>query len=129
MSLHAKGTFDVKAEKVTADSAAFPRFALHKQFRGELEGTSEGEMMTIESPVKGSGGYVAIEKVAATLAGRKGSFALLHNGTMKHGGNFQLDVKVIPDSGTDELTGLTGTMKIIIDGKGHSYEFEYSLPN
>jgi hypothetical protein len=34
----------------------------------------------------------------------------------------------VPDSGTDELQGLTGTMSIIIDPDGkHSYEFQYTL--
>jgi hypothetical protein len=78
--------------------------------------------------VKGSGGYVAMERVTGTLKGRAGSFVLQHSGTMTRG-TPQLSVTVVPDSGTDQLEGLAGTLTIkIADGK-HSYEFEYRLPS
>ena len=80
----AKGTFEVKTEPI-ADSGAFPRLALQKQFHGDLEGTSAGEMMSVMGAVEGSGAYVALERVTGTLAGRNGSFALVHSGTMRRG--------------------------------------------
>jgi hypothetical protein len=84
-------------------------------------------MLSGMTGTKGSAGYVAIERVTGTLAGRRGTFILQHSGTMSRGAQ-QLTITVVPDSGTDELTGLTGTMAIIIaDGK-HSYEFDYELP-
>ena len=76
--------------------------------------------------MKGSAGYVAVERVTGTLHGKRGSFVLLHTGTMAHG-EFNLSINVVPDSGTDELTGLSGKMAIIIEGKAHSYEFEYAI--
>src|SRR5207253_532281 len=103
------------------------RFLLDKQFHGDLEASSKGQMLGAGSPADGSGGYVAMEKVSGTLNGRKGSFALQHNGTMK-GGVAEMNVVVVPGSGTDQLVGLEGKMTIIIaDGK-HSYQFEYALP-
>ena len=129
--MHARGTFEVKltpqAPNGNAQDSALGRMTIDKQFRGDLEGTGRGEMLTAMSPVKGSAGYVAIERVSGKLQGRTGTFVLQHSGTMARGGQ-QLTISVVPDSGTGELTGLAGEMVIIIaDGK-HSYEFEYSLP-
>jgi Protein of unknown function (DUF3224) len=130
MTLHAKGTFDVKVALVAEDKAGgstLGRYSLDKQYHGDLEATGKGEMLTAGTDVKGSAGYVAMERVTGTLAGRKGSFVLQHTGTMNRG-TPALTVSVVPDSGTDELAGLTGTLTIVIaDGK-HSYSLEYSLP-
>lgn len=102
------------------------RMSLDKQFFGDLEAGSKGEMLSAGTTTKGSAGYVAIEKVTGALNGKQGSFVLQHSGTMTRG-TPQLSVTVVPDSGTDELVGIAGQMKIIIaDGK-HSYEFDYSL--
>ena len=130
MTSTAKGTFDVSLKPLPADSAAdekLGRMSIDKQFAGDLVATSRGEMLTATTGVQGSAGYVAIEKVVGTLDGRKGSFVLQHTGTMNRGAP-HLTVTVVPDSGTDELTGLDGTLKIeIVDGK-HFYELHYSLP-
>jgi len=110
-----------------ADGSTLGRYSVDKQYHGDLEAMSKGEMLTAGSSVKGSAGYVAMERVSGTLNGRKGTFVLQHTGTMNRGTS-SLTVSVVPDSGTDQLAGLTGTMTIIIaDGK-HSYEFEGTLP-
>ena len=131
MSDRAQGTFEVKVTPLAPerkDGVASGQLALDKTFRGDLVGTGKGEMWTADTSVKGSAGYVAIEKVSGTLRGRSGTFTLLHQGTMSRGNDFTLTIVVVPDSGTDQLTGLSGTMAIIIaDGK-HSYEFNYMLP-
>lgn len=122
--------FDVKVAPVAEDKSegsTLGRYSLDKQYHGDLEAGSKGEMLTAGTDVKGSAGYVAIERVSGTLNGRKGSFVLQHTGTMNRGA-MQLSVAVVPDSGTDQLVGLTGTMKIIITEGKHSYEFEYSVP-
>ena len=99
---------------------------IDKQFHGDLEGTSKGQMLSAMGSIKGSAGYVAMERVTGTLKGRSGSFVLQHSGTMTRG-EPRLVVSVVPDSGTAELVGLAGTLTIkIADGK-HSYEFEYTL--
>lgn len=124
---HAVGTFEVKLAPQTGYSDLVGRMSIDKQFLGDLTGTSIGEMLAVMSGVQGSAGYVAMERVTGTLKGRTGSFALQHNGLMNRG-EPSLTVTVVPDSGTDQLTGLAGTMKIIIDGKTHSYELVYTLP-
>jgi hypothetical protein len=83
-------------------------------------------MLSAMGSVKGSAGYVAIERITATLHGRRGSFVLQHSGTMTRGTS-QLSVTVVPDSATDELTGLAGRMNIIIEAGKHAYEFDYTL--
>jgi hypothetical protein len=101
--------------------------SVDKQFRGDLEGTSKGEMLTARTSVKGSAGYVAIERVSGSLKGRKGSFVLQHSGTMTRG-TPQLSILVVPDSGTGELAGIAGKLMINIDGGKHYYDIEYTLP-
>jgi hypothetical protein len=130
MSSHASGTFDVKVaplEPYNKADVTMGRMSLDKQFHGDLEGTSKGEMLSGATAVKGSGAYVAIERVSGTLNGRSGMFTLQHSGVMTRGGAPQLTVTVVPDSGTGQLTGIAGKMTIkITDGK-HYYEFEYTL--
>jgi hypothetical protein len=132
MTQHAKGPFEVKlapqkADNPAAEGSGHGRMSIDKQFHGDLEATSQGEMLSFMTSTKGSAGYVAIEKVTGTLGGRSGSFVLQHNGTMNRGAP-QLSVTVVPDSGTGELVGLTGSMKIAIAPDGaHSYEMAYAL--
>jgi hypothetical protein len=131
MTIHAHGPFDVNVipqpPADESEGSTLGRMLLDKHFHGDLEAASKGQMLTGMTAVKGSGAYVAIERVTGTLHGRSGSFILQHLGLMVRGVP-QLNVAVVPDSGTGELTGITGTMTIIIaDGK-HSYDFAYSLP-
>src|ERR1700738_4148290 len=127
---HATGTFEVKVTPQTSEDnsqdAALGRMSLDKHFHGDLQGASKGQMLTAGTAVKGSAGYVAIERVSGVLHGRSGTFVLQHTGTMTRGA-LQLSITVVPDSGTDQLAGLAGTLTIIVaDGK-HSYDFTYTL--
>ncbi len=125
----ASGTFKVKLAPQQRDETvgdpSIARFSLDKQFHGDLEATSKGEMLAAGTAVKGSAGYVAIERVIGTLHGRNGSFALQHTGIMTRG-TPQLTITVVPDSGTEELVGLAGTMTIDVVEGTHSYNFEYT---
>jgi hypothetical protein len=125
---HARGAFDVKTIPQPADEegVAIGRLLLDKQFHGDLEATSKGQMLAVRTGVANSAGYVAMEQVTGTLLGRTGSFVLQHSGTMNRGEQ-ELLITVVPDSGTGELAGLMGTMMIIIEGGKHSYDFEYSI--
>lgn len=127
-SMTAKGTFDVKMAPAGdhADKEAIVQFSLDKQYHGDLEAESKGVMLTTGPNDKGSGGYVAMERVSGTISGRKGTFALQHKGTM-YIGDSKLDVIVVPDSGTGELQGLRGELQIIIKGGNHSYSFDYDF--
>jgi hypothetical protein len=128
MTQHAHGTFDVTMSPASSDGdgqdATLGRFTLDKQFHGDLEGTSRGQMLTAGTATQGSAGYVAIERVTGTLAGRSGSFSLQHTGLMTRDAP-ELTVIIVPDSGTDELTGIAGSLTI---GDGHSYDLAYTLP-
>jgi Protein of unknown function (DUF3224) len=126
----ATGTFEVKLSPLALDdtgaSPMLGRLAINKLFSGDLDASSKGEMLSAGTDVKGSAGYVAIERVAGMLNGRSGSFVLQHSGTMTRGVP-ELSVTVVPDSGTGQLTGLAGRMAILIAGGKHSYEFEYAI--
>jgi hypothetical protein len=128
----ASGTFEVKLapqkpDNAEAEAAKLGRMSIDKRFFGDLDATSKGEMLSAMTEVKGSAGYVALERVSGTLHGRSGAFVLQHSGTMTRGAP-QLSITVVPDSGTSQLAGLAGAMTIkIADGK-HFYEFDYTLP-
>ncbi|MES1178648.1 MAG: DUF3224 domain-containing protein [Myxococcales bacterium] len=108
------------------EGASIGRVSIKKQFSGDLEAVSSVEMIGARSEVKGSAGYVAIERVSGVLHGRSGTFVLQHSGTMTRGKG-ELSVTVVPDSGTGELKGLAGRMTIeIVEGK-HLYGFEYTF--
>lgn len=126
----AKGSFEVQRQGEppydTADGVILSRTRFDKQFRGGLEATSSVEMLSAMTPVQGSAGYVAIERVTGTLAGRSGSFVLQHSGTMTRGAA-TLSLTVVPDSGTGELAGLTGKMAIEVAAGEHFYTFDYGF--
>ena len=123
----AAGPFEVKlTPQPPGEDAVLGRLTLDKTFHGDLEATSKGQMLAFSSSIKGSAGYVAMEQVAGNLQGRQGTFVLQHSGTMTRG-NGQLTVTVVPDSGTDELKDLSGTMRIDIAGGKHAYVFEYTI--
>lgn len=130
MSTRASGSFEVALKPLGPDDhfddPSLGRMSIDKEFHGDLEATSKGQMLTARSAQQGSAGYVAIEKVTGTLHGRNGTFVLQHSGTMAAGSGETI-VTVVPDSGTGELTGLAGKMAIIIADGAHTYEFDYTL--
>lgn len=129
--MHAKGAFEVQIAPMPidayTDTATLGRMTIDKQLSGDLIGIGKGQMLTGMSSVKGSAAYSAIERVTGTLAGRRGSFVLQHTGIISRGEQ-SLVITIVPDSGTGELTGISGTCSIIIDGKAHSYDLAYTLP-
>jgi hypothetical protein len=126
----ATGNFDVTLNPLPMDNnpgiEGVGRMSIDKQYHGELEATGKGQMLTGATAIKNSAGYVAIERVTGTLKGRKGSFILQHNGIMTRGSP-SLVISVVPDSGTDQLDGLRGTMSIRIEGGKHYYDLTYTL--
>lgn len=128
MDVEAIGTFDVKLTPIGSGEDPIGSMSIDKTFHGDLQGTSVGQMLAFRSGVEGSAGYVAMERVTATLGGRKGSFTLQHSGLMDKGAQ-SLTVVVVPDSAADGLAGLTGTMNIIVTPGRHDYQFRYTLPD
>ena len=128
MKSPATGSFEVKLQPESlsgvAQSSGLGRMSLDKQFRGDLEAVSQGEMLSFRSAVQGSAGYVAMETVRGSLHGRQGSFVLQHSSKMTRGVPEQ-SIQVVPDSGTDGLAGLSGSMVITISEGRQSYRFDY----
>jgi hypothetical protein len=124
---HARGTFVVKVAPLTQAVDGVGRFSIDKEIHGDLEATTKGEMFTAGDPKTGAAGYVAMEVVSGTLAGKHGSFGLQHFATMDKSGP-KMNVIVVPGSGTGELKGIAGTFAIKIDGGKHFYDLEYVIP-
>jgi hypothetical protein len=123
----AKGIFSVKmTPRDLGEGSAVGAMNLDKKYSGPLEAAGSGEMLAIQSGVEGSAGYVAMERVTGNLDGKNGSFALMHFGVMDRG-TPSLHIKIVPDSGTGELTGISGTLTINIENGEHFYEIEYDL--
>ena len=127
----AKGTFEVtiipQSHQEGVGDSSVARMALVKVFIGDMNGTGLGQMLAYRSSVAGSAGYVAMENVQGVLNGRAGSFIMQHNGTMNRG-EPQLSIKIVPDSGTEQLSGIAGEMLLKIEDGKHYYEFQYALP-
>jgi hypothetical protein len=127
MTQHARGTFTVDVKPLSPSPAdGIARFSINKEIHGDLEATTKGEMFSAGDPKSGDAGYVAIEVVTGSLAGKHGSFALQHSGTMDQSGR-KMTVLVVPGSGTGELAGIAGSFAIKIEGGKHSYDLEYTL--
>ena len=129
MPHRATGPFDVTIaplEPYVKDDPTFARFSLDKQYRGGLEGSSKGEMLSSGKPP--TAGAVAMEKFTGKLDGHSGTFVLEHSATMEQGSTTGWSIVVVPGSGTGELTGIKGKMEIINQAGKHSYVFEYDLP-
>jgi len=120
------GEFDIQLTPQAEDEIDAGRLLINKTFNGGMNGTSQGQMLSKRTEVDGSAGYVAIETFTGNLAGKQGSFTLQHMGTMNRGES-SLEVTVVPDSGTGDLAGISGTMQIIISDGEHSYKFEYAF--
>lgn len=127
MENEATGTFDVKLAPIGSGDSPIGSMSMDKTFHGGLQGTSVGQMLAFRSGVEGSAGYVAMERVTASLEGRESSFTLQHSGLMDKGAPL-LTVVVVPDSATERLAGLTGTMSIVVTQGRHDYQLRYTLP-
>lgn len=130
--MHAAGTFQVSVKPADASeigkAAGLGRMTIDKVWSGAIEGTSKGEMTT--SAVGATMLYVALETMNVTVNGKSGTFVFAHKATMnstdpKSG---VMDIAVVPDTGTGELKGIEGSLQIVIDKSGHSYDFSYTLP-
>jgi len=128
MTQHARGTFTVEVKPLSpSPGEGITRYSINKEIHGDLEATTKGEMFGAGDLKSGNAGYVAMELVTGTLAGKHGSFVLQHSATMDQSGR-KMTVLVVPGSGTGELAGIAGSFEIIVEGGKHSYDLEYSLP-
>ena len=122
----ATGSFEVTLQPLSnTDASSNPllgRMLLTKTFSGDLAGDARGQMLSAGTNTRGSACYVAIDQVTGDLGGRKGSFLQQHTGVMNRG-EPSLSITVVPDSGTEELAGLSGTLSINIVAGRHFYDF------
>jgi len=127
----ASGALNVTVEPeppfLEQDGNKLSRNIVRKEFSGDMIGTSEAQMVAAYTGTPGSAGYVAIEHFAGSIEGRSGSLVLQHSGIMAKG-DAELTVRIIPDSGTGELTGISGTLEIDNSDGKHSYVLDYELP-
>lgn len=127
----AVGTFDTTSRPeppFAAESGVLlGRMQIDKVFQGQLEGTGAVQMMYVRTPVEASAGYVAVERITGSLDGRQGSFVVLHVGVARSGDS-SLEVSIVPDSGTNQLAGITGSMAISEVAGEHRYTLDYQLP-
>ena len=112
-----QGTFDITRwdDQVYLDSDGIKLGAVEvtKSFRGGLDGTSTARLLTAGGPVPTSAGYVAIDLQHCAVMG---------------GGDSEMTVRVVPDSGTGKLTGISGTLRIDRRDDGtHSYQLDYEV--
>ena len=134
MTQQATGTFEVTItpqEQSPGPEGGIPtaRFGLQKTFVGGLEGKAVGTMISVGAPKPGTAAsYVALDQVSGTLNGKRGGFVLVHRGTMAKSGASELDLRIAPDSGTGELAGIAGSLKIEVREGKHYYELTYTLP-
>lgn len=127
---NASGTFQVDSWKEDpydeAEGAKLSRASLTKTFQGDLDGTSTAELVVAVAR-EGSRAYVGIERISGRMNGREGSFVVQHNATGTRGDD-QATLTVVPDSGTGEFTGLSGTITICAaDDGSHTYDFAYEI--
>jgi len=129
MTSHARGIFEITLTPQPTDGAdPVGRMTIAKQFHGDIEGTGAGQMLAVRTDIENSAGYVALERVTGMLHERDGTFALQHNGLMARGVQ-ELSITVVPDSGTGQLAGLSGSMTLEIVAGQHLYVLTYALPD
>ena len=125
----ATGSFEVKILPPAAPAAPddFVRLSIDKTFTGGMTGTSRVEMLASGDGKSPSAGYVAMERFTGKLDGKSGRFFMQHSGVMSPG-SMEINVVISPGSGTDELSGISGTLEIRREGKQHFYTLHYALP-
>ena len=121
----AQGHFDVQIKPESTFAEGVGRFSVTKTFHGDLQGTATGEMLAVRTPTPGSAGYVVIERVEGSLAGKTGNFLLQHYGILDRSQPEQ-KIAIIPDSGTGELAGIAGHMSVAAAAT-HAYVLTYPL--
>ena len=126
----ARGTFDVTIEAeppfFERDGVKLNRNLVRKEYSGDLVGKAEAQMVAAHTATPGSAGYVAIEHFTGSVGGKSGSFLLQHHGLMDRG-EAALTVTIVPDSGTGELAGISGTLEIDNAAGKHSCVLQYEL--
>lgn len=113
------------AEPPAGDPPTIGRTVFDKEFTGSLVARGVVEMV-YAADAQGPLHYVALERIDGVLDGHEGAFVLQHIGSMA-GGAPALELTVVPGSGTDALSGLTGRGTIVHAPEGARLELDYAL--
>ena len=116
-------TWDAQTTDETTNAPTLSRIIVKKIFDGEVRGESVGELLMCASK-DGAAGYTVMDRFFIEIKNRKGSFVAIHGGMtdeMKASG------KIVPGSGTDDLTGISGTLEFKSDEDGKRIILDYSF--
>jgi hypothetical protein len=83
------------------------RIHVEEDFAGDVEGTGVVEFLQVLAADGGSASFVGVERVDGSVGGRRGTFVLQDEGTVR-GNEVSGRWFVVAGSGTGELTGLRG---------------------
>ncbi|WP_093802482.1 DUF3224 domain-containing protein [Streptomyces sp. Wb2n-11] len=130
MSTTAAGTFelvwDEKPPYSDEEGTQLSKVVVTKTFTGDIQGTSVTELIKAMTSEPTSAGYVAVERLTGTVHGRKGTFVLQHSAISTRGEG-DLNIVIVPDSGTGELSTISGKLNVVVADGTHSYTLEYDL--
>jgi Protein of unknown function (DUF3224) len=130
MSERATASFDItgwdEQPYDERDGVRLSRTRVVKAFRGEIEGESTAELLMAVAG-EDAAAYVGLERVGGRVNGRQGSFVYLHTATAA-GGRQEASWPVVDGSGTGELAGISGRIRIdnLPEG-GHVLTLDYDL--
>ena len=116
-------TWDAKPYDETTENPTLSRVTVKKSFDGEVKGESTGELLMCAS-ADGAAGYTIMDRFFVEIEGRKGSFVAIH-GAMTD--EMKAVGRIIPGSGTGDLTGISGTLEFKSDESGKRIIFNYSF--
>ncbi|MCB1037315.1 MAG: DUF3224 domain-containing protein [Acidobacteria bacterium] len=127
MALRVTGSFVMKAweeepYQEIEGGRKLTRAHVKKSYHGEIQGEGSLEYLMFYRD-EGVVTFVGLERIVGSLAGRKGSFVLQHTGTFE-GSAVQIRLSVVPGSGTEALTGLSGHGEF---SAGHETSYPMSL--
>ncbi|MFJ2744923.1 DUF3224 domain-containing protein [Streptomyces sp. NPDC087440] len=126
-------TFASWDEKSVTEAGTSPRIAhasVVNTFTGGIEATDTACEYICAYATETTGAFAGMEYFAGRLDGREGRFVVEERGWFGTDGTVHCTFEVVPGSGTDELTGLTGKGTFVAPQgeKSVPYTFAYALP-
>lgn len=122
--MQAQGTFTV-SDWTNSDhtppittAASVGHATMIKTFTGGIEGRASTQFTGALNTETGAGSYVAMESFEGSIGGRTGTINFLHSASTHGSDRYDEKLAIVPDSGTGELAGLTGSGSIVVDPDG-----------
>jgi Protein of unknown function (DUF3224) len=135
--MKATGTFkptqwDEKTYDQIAADKKLTKATVELAFTGEIEGTANVVWLMFykhsdeKDQHNASATFMGLMRFDGTLNGKSGTFIMDDRGTFENGALIG-SLQILPESGTDELVGITGTAKYNSNSTGVAFEMEYEL--